>query len=201
MKKSGISNIIYLIEEFTLGTEKENFHEAIQTIIASTQVVDGIFVKKTQKLDETIRYIARLTRLLKSLYETKPLHLIPSKVIDGDNYLPLLQHLRTHPAHLSRSYHLTYPTFASLASKTDNLTLRDVFVRMLMCMRGLSADKALAMQKVWTTPRALIEAYEACATEKERHNLVADKMTGAVGRAQVKRALSEKVAGVWGVVG
>ena len=199
LKKSGVKNVIYLIEEFSLSTEKETrFHEAIQTAIASTQVVNGYFVKKTQKLDDTIRYIARMTRLLKDLYESKPLYLIPTATIEGDNYLPLLHHLRTDPIHIPRSYHLTYPTFAAVSSKTDNLTLRDVFIKMLMCIRGISADKALALQKLWNTPRALIEAFEECATERERSSLVADKMEAVVGRARIKGVLGQKVASIWG---
>ena len=199
LKKSGVKNVIYLIEEFSLSTEKStHFHEAIQSSIASTQVVNGYFVKKTQRLDDTIRYIARMTRLLKDLYESKPLYLIPTNVIEEDNHLPLLQHLRTDPIHRSRSYHLTYPTFAAVSSKTDNLTLRDVFIKMLMCTRGVSADKALALQRIWSTPRALIEAFEACATEKERDSLVASKMEGLVGRAKIQRTLSQKVASIWG---
>ena len=200
LKKSGVKNVICLIEEFSLSTEKETrFHEAIQTAIASTQVVNGYFVKKTQKIDDTIRYIARLTRMLQTLYESKPLYLIPTKTIEGDDYLPpLLHHLRTNPAHISLNYSLTYSTFASLSSKTDNLTLRDVFLKMLLCTKGISADKALAVQKIWTTPRALIEALEACATEKERDGLLAGKMDAIVGRAKVKGALSQKVARIWG---
>lgn len=68
--KSGVKNVIYIIEEFTMSSERIlNYHEAIQTAIASTQVVNGYFVKKTQKLDDTIRYLARMTRILKSSYE------------------------------------------------------------------------------------------------------------------------------------
>lgn len=199
LKKTGVKNVIYLIEEFSLSTEKETrFHEAIQTAIASTQVVNGYFVKKTQKIDDTIRYIARLTRMLQSLYESKPLYLIPTSIIEADNYLPLLQHLRTDPIHASRNYSLTYSTFASLSSKTDNLTLRDVFMKMLLCTKGVSADKALAVQKIWNTPRALIEALEACGTERERDFLLAEKMDAVVGRAKIKGALSQKVARIWG---
>lgn len=70
LSKSGVKNVVYIIEEFTMSSESVlNYHEAIQTAIASTQVVDGYFVKKTQKLDDTIRYLARMTTLLKSLYE------------------------------------------------------------------------------------------------------------------------------------
>lgn len=47
------------------------YQEAMDSAIASTQVVNGYFVKKTQKLDDTIRYLARMTMMLKSLYEVR----------------------------------------------------------------------------------------------------------------------------------
>lgn len=199
LRKSGVKNVIYLIEEFSLSTEKSTkFHEAIQSAIATTQVVNGYFVKRTVKLDETIRYLACMTKMLKSLYESKPLHLIPTKTLTPTTYLPLLTHLRTHPSHTDKYYHITYPSFASLTSKSDTLTLRDVFLKMLMCTRGISGDKALAIQKNWGTPRAFIEAFEACGGPKEREAMIETKLGGMVGRAKVKGVLGAKVAGVWG---
>ena len=197
--KSGVKNVIYLIEEFSLSTEKSTkFHEAIQSAISSTQVVNGYFVKRTVKLDETIRYLARMTKMLKSLYESKPLHLIPTNVLTPTTYLPLLTHLRTHPSHIDKSYHITYPSFASLSSKSDTLTLRDVYLKMLMCTRGISGDKALAIQKCWGTPRAFIEAFEGCRSQKEREAMIETRLGGMVGRAKIKGVLGAKVAGVWG---
>ena len=202
LRRSGVKNVIYLIEEFSLSSEKSTkFHEAIQTAIASTQVVNGYFVKRTEKLDETIRYLARMTKMLKSLYESKPLYLIPTKALTPTTYLPLLSHLRTHPSHVDKSYHITYPSFALLSSKSDTLTLRDVFLKMLMCTRGISGDKALAIQKHWGTPRAFIDAFEACATQKEREAMIETRLGGTVGRAKIKGVLGAKVAGVWGEAG
>lgn len=199
LRKSGVKNVIYLIEEFSLSSEKSTkFHEAVQSAIASTQVVNGYFVKRTVKLDETIRYLARMTKMLKSLYESKPLYLIPTNALTPTTYLPLLTHLRTHPSHVDKSYHITYPSFASLSSKSDTLTLRDVFLKMLMCTRGISGDKALAIQKHWGTPRAFIEAFEGCGSQKEREAVIETKLGGMVGRAKIKGVLGAKVAGVWG---
>ena len=62
--------MIYIIED--VGTNNEayrKYQEATESAIASTQVVDGYFVKRTQTVDDTIRYLARMTMLLKSLYE------------------------------------------------------------------------------------------------------------------------------------
>lgn len=199
LRKSGVKNVTYLIEEFSISSEKATkFHEAIQSAIASTQVVNGYFVKQTRRLDETIRYLARMTRMLKTLYESKPLYLIPTSALTPTTYLPLLTHLRTHPAHSDKSYHITYPSFASLSSKSDTLTLRDVFLKMLMCTRGVSGDKALAIQKQWRTPRAFIEAFEACGSQKERDALVETRLGAIVGRGKVKGVLGAKVANVWG---
>ena len=47
------------------------YQEATESAIASSQVVDGFFVKRTQKIDDTIRYLARMTILLKSVYEVR----------------------------------------------------------------------------------------------------------------------------------
>ena len=199
LRKSGVKNVIYLVEEFSLSTEKSTkFHDAIQSAIASTQVVNGYFVKRTVKLDETIRYLARMTKMLKSLYESKPLYLIPTKALTPTTYLPLLSHLRTHPLHVDKSYHITYPSFASLSSKSDTLTLRDVFLKMLMCTRGISGDKALAIQKHWGAPRTFVEAFEGCTTQKEREAMIETRLGGMVGRAKIKGVLGAKVAGVWG---
>lgn len=83
---------------------------------------------------------------------------------------------------------------------------------MLMCTRGLTADKALEMQKRWTTPRELVEAFEACGDatggqgggsktedgKKMRGRMVLDRLGGVVARRKVGKVLSAKVAEVWG---
>ena len=70
LRRSGIKNVIYIIEDLNMLEETlQKYHEALESGIASTQVIDGYFVKKTQKLDDTIRYLARMTVMLKRLYE------------------------------------------------------------------------------------------------------------------------------------
>ena len=76
MHKSGVKNVIYVIEEIAMSLEAtQKYHEHVMSAISSTQVVDGYFVKRTRKLDDTIRYLARMTMMLKTLYEVG-LHLI-----------------------------------------------------------------------------------------------------------------------------
>ncbi|KAI9831560.1 MAG: hypothetical protein M1819_004790 [Sarea resinae] len=201
LRKSGIKNVVYIIEEITLSQETATrFQEAVDSAIASTQVVNGYFVKKTQKLDDTIQYLARMTTMLKTLYENKPLHIIPTRILSPPTYLPLLTHLRTTTP-LPTHPHITFPAFSSLASKSESLTLRDVFLKMLMCTRGLTGDKALEVQKHWPTPRAFSQAFGRCKDDKEKNEMVWKVCGGLVGRRKIGKALSGKLAEVWGGVG
>jgi crossover junction endonuclease MUS81 len=200
LRKSGVKNVVYLIEETTLMGDK--YEQAVESAIAGTQVVDGFFVRKTQKTDDSIRYLARMTVMLKEMYEAKPLHLMPTKVITTQNYLPLLSHLREKQP--GTNYHVTYPAFASLASKAENLTLRDVFLKMIMCTKGVTGEKAIEIQKRWKTPRELMEAYDACGGgeegRKKKIELVSKQMSHFVGRKKIAKAVSFKIAEVWGDV-
>lgn len=71
-RKLGVKNVVYIIEDFSMSSERiSQFHDAIESAIGSTQVIDEYFVKKTMKLDDTIRYLARMTGMLKRLYEVR----------------------------------------------------------------------------------------------------------------------------------
>jgi crossover junction endonuclease MUS81 len=83
------------------------------------------------------------------------------------------------------------------------LTLRDVFLKMLMCTRGVTGTKAIEIQRRWSTPREFIEAFENM-DEKNLGNktavedMVASRLSGLVGPKKMGRALSQKISQVWG---
>ncbi|KAI8965933.1 hypothetical protein F5Y11DRAFT_343925 [Daldinia sp. FL1419] len=200
LNRSGIKNICYIIEEISLDSEVlERRSEMMQSAICSTQVVNNFFVKKTQKMDDTIRYLTRMTMLLKKQYEGKPLFVIPTEVLTAKNYLPLVEHLRQKEP--TMGHHITYPAFASLASKSDMMTLRDVYLKMLMCTRQVTGEKALEIQKRWKTPHEFIKAFENCGSgeqgRKRKHEMVFEQMGGLLGRKRISKQLSQKIAEVW----
>lgn len=221
LRRSGAKNIVYLIEEFSLSDSNMRYQDAVASAIASTQVVNGYFVKKTRNLDDTIRYLARMTSLLQSMYTTdsrltsssgsstsrNKLMIIPTRHIDSsETYLQLLERLRNNNnnAHdINTTYTTTFTTFSALSSKTDMLSLRDLFLKMLMCTRGVTGDKALEIQKRWRTPREFVEAFERvdCGGDDGKRamgDLVFSEMSNLVGRKKVGRTLSRKIAEVWG---
>jgi crossover junction endonuclease MUS81 len=200
LKRSGVKNVVYIVEEMTMDSMSfQKYEEAVQSAIASTQVVNGFFMKKTQKMDDTIRYLIRMTMLLKKQYESKSLFVIPTEVLTAKNFLPLLEHLREKEP--TMGHYISYPAFASMASKSDMMTLRDVYLKMLMCTKQVTGEKALEIQRRWKTPYDFIKAYERCGVgeqgKKRKQDLVFAQMGNLVGRKKVARTLSHKIAEVW----
>ncbi|KAI0851461.1 hypothetical protein F5Y00DRAFT_229779 [Daldinia vernicosa] len=200
LKRSGIKNIVYIVEEISMDSEVlDKRAEMVQSAIASTQVVNGFFVKKTQRMDDTIRYLTRMTMLLKKQYESKPLLVIPTEILTAQNYLPLLEHLRQKEP--TTGHYITYPAFASLASKSDMMTLRDLYLKMLMCTRQVTGEKALEIQKRWKTPYEFVKAFESCGSgeqgKKRKREMVFEQMGGLFGRKRIPKPLSQKIADVW----
>ncbi|GAB1310878.1 Crossover junction endonuclease mus81 [Madurella fahalii] len=201
LRRSGVKNVIYLVEEISMdATYFQKYEESVQSAIASMQVVNGYFVKRTQKMDDTISYLTSMTNMLKKVYESKTLDVIPTKVLTAKNYLPLIKHLReTQP---SSSHHISYAAFASLASKSELITLRDVFLKFLMATKGITGEKAIEIQKVWKTPNEFVKAFERCGLGEEgrrrKIDLVVSRLGHLLGRKKISKAVSQKLAEVWG---
>jgi crossover junction endonuclease MUS81 len=203
LRRSAVKNVIYIIEEISMNADHfQRYEEAVESAIASTQVVNGYFVKRTQKMDDTIRYLARMTVMLKEVYEKTNLHVIPTAVLTSQNYNPLIQHLRK--VNPSQNHYITYPAFGSLASKSETLTLRDVYLKMLMCTKGVTGEKGVEIQKRWKTPSEFARAFEECGPDEEgkkrKREMIGMKMGNLVARKKVAKMLSSKIADVWGDV-
>ena len=202
--RSGIQNVIYLVEQLRLDSEVWQKNEkAVESALASTQVVDKYFVKRTQTTDDTIRYIARLTKRLKARYEQRPLYVLPGRDITPQTYLQILKTLREQESlkPMPKSFYLSYHSFESLSSKSESLMLRDVFLKMLMCTKGVDGEKALGIQSQWKTPIDFIEAYEKCgfgeAGLKRKREMIYEHLGHMAGRRKVGKTISQNIAEVW----
>lgn len=195
LRRSGVPNVTYVIEDFSISAERgEKYGDAVTSAIANTQVVNGYFVKQTGKLDDTISYLAKMTTMLQESYGTESLHVIPSKVLHPQTYLPLQTKLRAEKPELG--HYITFSSFSSLCSKSDAMSLRDVFLKMLMCTRGVTGEKALEIQKKWKTPIEFLEALER-TDGKAKERMISEKLGAVAPRKKITPALSAKIAEVW----
>lgn len=125
------------------------------------------------------------------------LYTIPDSVIDRDSHLDLIEYLKDKFP--GRAYLTSYDAFMKLNSKSDALTVRDNFVKMLMVIRGVSAEKAIELARVYGTPRAMFSALAELgrdASNDERRDVLA-KSVSQIGRKKLGNALAGKVAELW----
>ncbi len=69
LSRSGMGQIIYLIEDYNLKEAAEFGMDAIKSAMSATQVLNGFFLKRTSTIDQSIDYLARMTNMLRKLYE------------------------------------------------------------------------------------------------------------------------------------
>ncbi|XP_063499165.1 crossover junction endonuclease MUS81 isoform X3 [Symphalangus syndactylus] len=66
--------------------------------------------------------------------------------------------------------------------RTQAQSVREVFARQLMQVRGVSGEKAAALVDRYSTPASLLAAYDACATPKEQETLLSTIKCGRLQR-------------------
>jgi len=164
--------------------------------MSSTQIIDGIFLKRTNTIDETVDYLVSATKLVKRLYQGHTLHAIPGHVITRQNYLDLKQ-AYSKKAGDKEAYLVSYPLFGQLNTKHGSTSVHEVYLRMLMTIRGVNAEKALSLMKVYPTPKSLLVAFQSKSPE-EAKNLAKVATQEHINRRRWGAKISESLYNIWG---
>ncbi|XP_015185776.1 PREDICTED: crossover junction endonuclease MUS81 [Polistes dominula] len=177
LKQSGIENIFYIIEDH---------HKIIRTGIplstllqaaVNSLVQDDFIVKYTDSHQDSMSYLAILTNILRKIYAKK--NLIEHK---KENLLPT--DFASDTVLL-----MNFEEFNKAASKLKNFNVRQMFVRQLLQLKGMSVEKALAIVEYYPTPLILINALH---TSDCGQTLIANIQYGLQKR-QIGPALSKTV--------
>ncbi|CAH1766100.1 1752_t:CDS:2 [Entrophospora sp. SA101] len=182
-------------KDYDLESALEFGIENIKSALSSTQILNGFFLKRTSSIDQTVEYLIRVTNMLKSVYEESITYIIPDNLIYRSTFLTLKEQLAT--VYKDRIYHVSYASYSELNSKSKSLTLRDIFLKFLMTIKGISAEKAMEIIKKYPTPHDLFEAFNSLNTEGEKKRMIKDIYDGMIRRKKFGPALSEKVYKIW----
>ncbi|CCF48286.1 hypothetical protein NDA11_003958 [Ustilago hordei] len=193
---SGLCKVLYLIEDYDVEDEMGKFAPQIQTALSSSQVVDGFFVERTSGLIASIDYLAAMDRIVRKIYERRDLSVIPSAVISRSSFLQTRDELQKKLP--SASILTSFEAFQALNSKSAGLTSTEVFGKMLLCIKGMSAEKVREMLTIYSTLRQLTEAYQGPADEtKKADTLLSSSTENLDQRKKIGPALSRKVGQVF----
>ncbi|XP_022363273.1 crossover junction endonuclease MUS81 isoform X3 [Enhydra lutris kenyoni] len=175
LKRCGLGHRVYLVEEHGSADHLSLPESTLLQAVTNTQVIDGFFVKRTADLKESAAYLALLTRGLQRLYQGRTLSSRPWGASEASES-------RLGPSPNPLCSLLTFSDFNAGAIKNKAQSVREVFARQLMQVRGVSGEKAAAIVDKYSTPASLLAAYDACATPKEQEMLLSTIKCGQLQR-------------------
>lgn len=174
LKRCGIKNVLYLIE---CNGKNERLGLPMQTLlqaVANTRIQDGFKIQFTDSLTASIKFLINFTVKIGLTYEMKKLK--------GTNRKPVHEEL------------MLFEYFNTTNAKTKSITVKESFIKMLLQIKGVSVDKALAITNVYQTPDSLITAYQNCSLS-EKHMLLA---TLSYGSKKVGPRISKTISQLFG---
>lgn len=160
LKRSAVKNVFYLIEE-VMSSDVQQMADAIQTSMGMAMTTSSFHVKRTKDADDTIQFIAKITKEVVKYYTGKRLLVLEPRNLEfQQDYRRVLDEFREKFGRGNIECAHKYYTFDTMLSKTKLMTVREMFVRMLMTIRGISLEKAIAIQKDYKTPKDLIRNFD-----------------------------------------
>ncbi|XP_054581619.1 crossover junction endonuclease MUS81 isoform X2 [Eptesicus fuscus] len=145
LKRCGLGRRVYLVEEHGSAHNLSLPESTLLQAVTNTQVIDGFFVKRTADIKESAAYLALLTRGLERLYQGHTLRSRPWGT-SGD------PESGSGPSPNPLCSLLTFNDFNAGAIKNKAQSVREVFARQLMQVRGVSGEKAAALVDRYSTP-------------------------------------------------
>ncbi|KAF9436387.1 Crossover junction endonuclease mus81 [Entomortierella beljakovae] len=198
LRRSGLGHVVYLIETHRVGEVYDITADGLRTAMTGIQIHDNFFVRRTNHTDHSIDYLVSVTNALKRLHESKTLYAIPDELIQRGTYLDLQNELKESQP--DRTYLTSYKSFGLLNGKFETVMVKDVFVKMLMTIRGVSSDKALEIASIYKTPRNLFSAIDNdvdLIARTYQKNSLTKSGSNINKKRKISPALSAKIARIW----
>ncbi|AGO13288.1 AaceriAFR141Cp [[Ashbya] aceris (nom. inval.)] len=200
LKKTGCKHIFYLVEE-TSGTNVAGMEEAIKTSIWMTYVYSGFHVKRTRNADDTVEWLHDMTSTVQRYYRSKGLLVLrPREISNQEEYGALLSSFRLQFERDNTAVECchAFDCYQEVLGKTGLMTVKELYIRTLMLNRGVSLEKALAVQSKFPTLRALMTAFRNCKSEEDGRRMLYLALLDQPASRRVGKALA---ATLWNTFG
>lgn len=205
--KSNMKRYYYLVEETGIDV-LNNFSQALQTAQSMTMLLANFQLKKFRNLDETTLFLASLTNVIVEDFNDRNVKLIvikPRLIETLKEYSTLLDTFRSvfETSNTNSNYECchSYLNFKESLDKTQMYTVKEMFLSMLMSIKGVTIERALAIQSHFVTPKKFLTFYHhelrdepSAVKQKELSN----KFLSEVGGKKITKGLLQKIYEVWG---
>ncbi|CAR27983.1 ZYRO0D11066p [Zygosaccharomyces rouxii] len=198
LDKTGCKNKYYLIEE-TMSDVVEGMTEALKTSIWLILVYYRFSIIRTTNSDATVERLHSLHTVLQEEYSNRDLLVInPHNLQNQDDYRYELEKFRREfeKSKTIECCH-NFQCFQEILGKGELSTIGELTIHILMFIKGISIEKAVAIQSVFPTLKHILTAYAECESPEEAKLLMFKKFGNAPGVKKISKNLSEKIADVF----
>lgn len=185
LKNCGLRRPIYLVEYFGRQTKKGDYggltSASLDQAIFNCEI-DGFEIKRCDNFDETIRYLANMTRWLELFYSNKSIISCKDKESLEKTCAQDLNYI-------------TFNEFCTNSTKIQIFTAKEMFIKHLLQIKGLSIDKINVIVKQYPTYQSLIQAYSLLTNDKAKLNLLTDIKSDSIlgSNRRLGPAISKKL--------
>lgn len=192
--KTGMTHCFYLVEDIKGYESLDSVRKAIATTLTT-----GFRLRRFKDIEDTVAFIADITHTLKQIL--KPLVVIYTTIDLQLHYLSTIEDFRKEFESENSNYeaaHL-YASYTDILKKKQ-VTVKEIFITMLLAINGISYSRAMAIQAIFPTPKLLIEFYRQHAQdpESEKRMLMHKRMLGEIPTRRVGAACLERIYEAWG---
>lgn len=204
--KTKMKHYFYILEE--RPTDRiSDMKVSIQSAISQTMISSRFYVRMFKEIDTVIQFLASATNSIrKHLLDanTKLVVMKPKTINNHIEYSTILDQFRNEFETQSTNYECVFQlqTFIETFSKSDMLTVKEMFIMMLMTIRGVSFEKAITIQNKFPTPKLLLEYFHVTHKDLEeemKKTLLDKEFAHMVGNKKIGKATLERIYEIWGL--
>ncbi|KAJ1999756.1 Crossover junction endonuclease mus81 [Coemansia thaxteri] len=186
---TGFTNVLYIVEGNDPDAVSRLGEAAVNSALSRVQVHHGFHLKRPGSFEATLKILRQTTSILRSTLSD--VYAIPDRFIGQKDFSRLKQDIQARFPRISLA--MTFDAYDMVSNKSGTLSVGEIYLRMLMTMRGVSACKALTIGQKFQTPRQLFEALE----ESENASKLIDDLVIDETRRKLGPALGKRVAEFW----
>ncbi|KAL6931820.1 hypothetical protein ACO0R3_003287 [Hanseniaspora guilliermondii] len=211
LKKTGYKWCFYLVEESVVNSRLMNMAEAIKTAFFETSLDSGFILHRCKNASETVTYLIMIHNLISQRLLLAKKSIIMIEKGDFNDQQELHDTLLVFRKEFEQRVNMegqtlknphrnqrlfecchNFSTFHSVMGKSSFLTAHELYLRILLSVKGCSLEKAFSVVTRYPTFADLINGYKSCKSKKESQLFLYDKFDMYPTQKKIGKSLSEK---------
>ncbi|KAI8324361.1 ERCC4-domain-containing protein [Martensiomyces pterosporus] len=181
---TGFTNVFYIVEGNDPEAVSRLGEGAVNTAMSRIQVHHGFHLKRTVSFDASLKLLRQTTSALQN--SLGDVYAIPDQFVGQKAFAKMKRRIQARFP--QKSLAMTFEAYDVVSSKSGTLSVGEIYLRMLMTLRGISADKALSIGQMYPTPLQLVDALtKAPDGSRALEDLVVDTTRRRLGPTMAKK--------------